>query len=171
MKVLRKNGETAEVSFEEREGREAFWHTSALMLAQAVKRLYPETKCAAGAAAENGFYYDFDFGFPFSEECRRAVEDEMKKIIRESLSLQVYEQGREEASADMEARGEDYKLELVRELAPDEKAVFSRLGEYAELCGGPNIANVSRIKAVKLLSVAVAYWKGDERNRMLTRIY
>lgn len=94
MKVLRKNGEIVEVSFEEQEGKRAFWHTSAHVLAQAVKRLYPETKCAIGPAIENGFYYDFQFEFSFSEEHLKIVEAEMRKIVRESLSLQVYEKDR-----------------------------------------------------------------------------
>lgn len=91
MKVLRKNGEIVEVNFEEQEGKKAFWHTSAHVLAQAVKRLYPETKCAIGPAIENGFYYDFQFNFAFSEEHLKTIEAEMKKIVKESLSLQVYE--------------------------------------------------------------------------------
>ena len=90
MKILFKNGDTREVSFEEQEGKKAFWHTSAHILAQAVKRLYPDTKCAIGPAIENGFYYDFEFEFPFSEESLPAIEEEMKKIIKKSFSLQVY---------------------------------------------------------------------------------
>ena len=94
MKVLRKNGEMVEVNFEKQEGKKAFWHTSAHVLAQAVKRLYPNTKCAIGPAIENGFYYDFEFEFPFSEENLKEIEEEMRKIIKESLSLQVYEKSK-----------------------------------------------------------------------------
>lgn len=171
MKVLRKNGEIAEVSFEEQEGKKAFWHTSAHVLAQAVKRLYPETECAIGPAIENGFYYDFQFHFPFSEENLQEIEEEMKRIVKESLSLQVSRKSREEALEFMEKAGEKYKVELIRELPDSEEIFLYRQGEYEELCAGPHIANVCQIKAVKLLSVAGAYWRGNEQNQMLTRIY
>lgn len=171
MKVLYKNGEVKEIGFEEAEGKRAFWHTSAHVLAQAVKHLYPDTECAIGPAIENGFYYDFAFGFPFTEEHLREVEAEMKRIIQKSLSLQVYGLSREEALAYMEERGERYKLELIRELPADEAISFYRQGEYVELCAGPHISNTCQIKAFRLLSIAGAYWKGDERERMLTRIY
>ena len=120
MKVLLRDGKCYEAGFDQPEGRQAFWHTSAHILAQAVKRLYPETKCAICPAIENGFYYDFDFGFSFSEENLRAVEAEMKAIVKESLSLQVYELDRKEARAYLEERGEDYKLELIRDLPAGE---------------------------------------------------
>ncbi len=171
MKVLKNNGEVMEVKFEELEGKKAFWHTSAHVLAQAVKRLYPETKCAIGPAIENGFYYDFEFAFPFSDEHLKAIEEEMRKIVKESLSLQVSEKSKEEAIVYMERAGEPYKLELIRELAEDIRISFYKQGEYEEFCAGPHISNVCQIKAIKLLSVAGAYWRGDEKNRMLTRIY
>ena len=184
MKVLLKNGEIREVLFEEQhpdvsgadaelkqEGRKAFWHTSAHVLAQAVKRLYPDAKCAGGSAIENGFYYDFDFGFPFAEENLQELEAEMRQIIRKSLSLQVYTLSLEEAKAYMEDHGECYQLELLRDLPGEEAVSFYRQGEYAECCEGPHISNTSQIKAVRLLSVAGAYWKGDEHEKMLTRIY
>lgn len=171
MKVLQNNNEVMEVKFEELEGKKAFWHTSAHVLAQAVKRLYPETKCAIGPAIENGFYYDFDFAFPFSDEHLSAIEEEMKRIVKESLSLQVSEKSKEEAIAYMEQANEPYKLELIRELADDVRISFYKQGEYEELCAGPHISNVCQIKAIKLLSVAGAYWRGDEKNPMLTRIY
>ena len=171
MKVLRRNGEVAEVSFEEQEGKKAFWHTSAHVLAQAVKRLYPSTKCAIGPAIENGFYYDFEFDFPFSEEHLAEIEAEMKRIIRESLFLFVCEKSKAEAITFMEKAGEPYKLELIRELDDAEVISFYRQGEYEEFCAGPHITNVCNIKAVKLLSVAGAYWRGNEQNAMLTRIY
>jgi len=171
MKVLQNNKEVMEVKFEEKEGAKAFWHTSAHVLAQAVKRLYPETKCAIGPAIENGFYYDFDFAFPFSDEHLKEIEEEMRKIVKESLSLQVSEKSKEEAIAYMEQAGEPYKLELIRELAGDARISFYKQGEYEEFCAGPHISNVCQIKAIKLLSVAGAYWRGDEKNPMLTRIY
>lgn len=171
MKVLRKNGEMVEVKFEELEGKKAFWHTSAHVLAQAVKRLYPNTKCAIGPAIENGFYYDFEFSFPFSEENLKEVEEEMKRIVKESLSLQVYEKSKAEAIAYMENAHEDYKLELIRELDDSERISFYKQGDYEEFCAGPHISNSCQIKAIKLLSIAGAYWRGNEKNQMLTRIY
>ena len=171
MKVLRKNGEMVEVKFEELEGKKAFWHTSAHVLAQAVKRLYPDTKCAIGPAIENGFYYDFEFSFPFSEENLKVVEEEMKRIVKESLSLQVYEKSKAEAIAYMENAHEDYKLELIRELDDSERISFYKQGDYEEFCAGPHISNSCQIKAIKLLSIAGAYWRGNEKNQMLTRIY
>ncbi|MBO4496086.1 MAG: threonine--tRNA ligase [Clostridiales bacterium] len=171
MKILRNDQQVLEAAFESKEGKKAFWHTSAHVLAQAVKRLYPEAKCAIGPAIENGFYYDFDFGFPFSEEHLRAVEEKMKEIVKESLSLQVYEVSKEEAYAYMEERNESFKMELIREMADDAHITFYKQGDYAEFCAGPHIGNISHIKAIKLLSVAGAYWRGDEHNPMLTRIY
>ena len=171
MKVLRRNGEIVEVRFEEQEGKKAFWHTSAHVLAQAVKRLYPNAKCAIGPAIENGFYYDFDFGSPFAEESLSAIEEEMKKIVKESLSLQVSEKSKEEALEIMERAAESYKVELIKELDEAERISFYKQGEYEEFCAGPHISNVCQIKAIKLLSVAGAYWRGNEKNQMLTRIY
>ena len=171
MRVLQNNNEVTEVKFDEKEGMKAFWHTSAHVLAQAVKRLYPETKCAIGPAIENGFYYDFDFAFPFSDEHLKEIEEEMRKIVKESLSLQVSEKSKEEAISYMEQAGEPYKLELIKELENDAHISFYKQGEYEEFCAGPHISNVCQIKAVKLLSVAGAYWRGDEKNPMLTRIY
>ena len=171
MKVLRKNGEIVETVFEDQEGKKAFWHTSAHVLAQAVKRLYPDTKCAIGPAIENGFYYDFEFSFPFSEDNLKEVEEEMKRIVKESLSLQVFEKTKTEAIEYMKKIHEDYKLELIRELEDNEKISFYKQGDYEEFCAGPHISNVCQIKAIKLLSVAGAYWRGKESNPMLTRIY
>ena len=171
MKVLQNNGEVMEVKFDDLEGKKAFWHTSAHVLAQAVKRLYPETKCAIGPAIENGFYYDFEFAFPFSDEHLKAIEEEMRSIVKESLSLQVSEKSKQEAIAYMEQAEEPYKLELIKELADDVRISFYKQGEYEEFCAGPHISNVCQIKAFKLLSVAGAYWRGDEKNAMLTRIY
>lgn len=171
MKVLRKNGEIVEASFEEQEGKKAFWHTSAHVLAQAVKRLYPETKCAIGPAIENGFYYDFQFAFSFSEANLKEIEEEMRRIVRESLSLQVCGKSKEEALSFMEKADEKYKMELIQELDDAEQISFYKQGEYEEFCAGPHITNVCHIKAIKLLSVAGAYWRGNEQNQMLTRIY
>lgn len=171
MKVLRKNGEIVETVFEDQEGKKAFWHTSAHVLAQAVKGLYPDTKCAIGSAIENGFYYDFEFSFPFSEENLKEVEKEMRRIVKESLSLQVFEKTKTEAIEYMKKIHEDYKLELICELEDNEKISYYKQGDYEEFCAGPHISNVCQIKAIKLLSVAGAYWRGKESNPMLTRIY
>lgn len=171
MKVICSNNEILEGSFEDGMVKSAFWHTAAHVLAQAVKRLYPDTKCAIGPAIENGFYYDFDFSFPFSEELLPAIEEEMKKIVKESLSLQMYYMEKDEALAYMRKRGEDYKVEMIENLPDSEQISFYKQGEYAEFCAGPHIANTSHLKAIKLLSVAGAYWRGDEKNKMLTRIY
>lgn len=171
MKELLRNGEFHEVSFEEQEGKKAFWHTSAHVLAQAVKRLYPDTKCAIGPAIEKGFYYDFEFSFPFTDVNLQAVEDEMRNIVNGSLTLKVGEKSKEEALSIMQERGESYKIELINGLPEDEKISFYSQGDYEEFCAGPHIANVAAIKAIKLLSVAGAYWRGDEHNKMLTRIY
>lgn len=171
MEILRRDGERVEKTFEEKEGRAAFWHTSAHVLAQAVKRLYPDTKCAVGPAIENGFYYDFAFSFPFAEQHLQAVEAEMKRIVEEALPLQVYQVSGQEALSYMERAAEDYKAEMIRALPQEEKITFYRQGDYTEFCAGPHVANTCLIRAFKLLSVAGAYWRGDEKNRMLTRIY
>lgn len=171
MKVLQNDQQVIDVSFDSKEGKKAFWHTSAHVLAQAVKRLYPDAKCAIGPAIENGFYYDFDFDFSFNEENLRDVEAEMMRIIKESLSLSVENKSKPEAIAYMEEQQEPFKLELIKEIPDGEKISFYKQGDYVEFCRGPHLANVSYIKAVKLLSVAGAYWRGDEHNKMLTRIY
>ncbi len=171
MKVVRGNAEVVEMNFEEREGKEAFWHTSAHILAQAVKRLYSGTKCAIGPAIEKGFYYDFEFDFPFSEEYLQGIEEEMKKIAEESLALQVREVKREDVLALMEQKGEPYKVELIEAIPEDSKITVYKQGDYLEVCAGPHISNTCKVKAIKLLSVAGAYWRGDEKNKMLTRVY
>ena len=115
MKVLEKNGQVIEGNFDNKEVKEAFWHTSAHVLAQAVKRLYPDTKCAIGPAIDNGFYYDFDFSFPFTEENLAAIEKEMKKIVKQSLPLEVFEVKKAEALSYMKERQVDYKVEMIEE--------------------------------------------------------
>lgn len=171
MKVSSKDGSIQERKFEEVEGREAFRHTTAHVLAQAVKRLYPDTKCAIGPAIENGFYYDFEFSFPFMPEHLQAVEEEMKKIVKESLPLQRLEVSREEALKQMENLKESYKIELIKELPEDAVITMYSQGEYVDLCAGPHVLNTCLIKSFKLTSVAGAYWRGNEKNKMLTRIY
>ncbi len=171
MKVIMKNGEIMDSSFGEEVGRNAMRHTAAHILAQAVKRLYPETKCAIGPAIENGFYYDFEFGFEFTPEHLPVIEAEMKRIVKEALPLEHSIVNRSDALQAMEERQESYKLELLSELPEDAQISFFRQGEYVELCVGPHVLNTSIIKAFQLTALAGAYWRGDEKNRMLTRIY
>ncbi|MBQ8598243.1 MAG: threonine--tRNA ligase [Lachnospiraceae bacterium] len=171
MKIKMKDGSIVESGFEENLGQEAFRHTSAHILAQAVKRLYPNTKCAIGPAIADGFYYDFEFDFNFSEDYFAEIEAEMSKIVKENLQLKHYVLSREKALQEMEKRGEIYKAELLNDLPEDEVISFYQQGEYLEMCAGPHVAYTSAVKAFKLLSVAGAYWRGDEKNKMLTRIY
>lgn len=171
MKIKMKDGSVVESGFEEKLGKEAFRHTSAHILAQAVKRLFPETKCAIGPAIADGFYYDFEFNFNFSEDYFAEIEKEMGKIVKENLQLKHYVLSREKAIKEMEKRGESYKTEMLKELPEDEEISFYQQGEYLEMCAGPHVAYTSAVKAFKLLSVAGAYWRGDEKNKMLTRIY
>ena len=156
MKVIYRNGEMKEGSFEEPWVKEAFWHTTAHILAQAAKRLYPDTKCAIGPAIAQGFYYDFEFSFPFEENQLQLIENEMEKIVKESLTVQVYEMERIEAISYMQQREEGYKAELINNLPDDKKISFYRQGEYAEFCAGPHVSNTCHIKSIRLLSVAGA---------------
>ena len=171
MKIKMKDGSIQEAAFEEELGRNAFRHTTAHILAQAVKRLYPNTKCAIGPSIADGFYYDFDFDFNFSEENFAEIEAEMNKIVKENLQLKHFTANREKAILAMEERNETYKIEMLNELPKDEEISFYQQGEYLEMCAGPHVAYTSAIKVFKLLSVAGAYWRGDEKNKMLTRIY
>lgn len=171
MKIKMRDGSIQEAGFEEELGKKAFRHTTAHILAQAVKRLYPTTKCAIGPSIAEGFYYDFDFDFRFSEENFAEIEAEMKKIVKENLQLKHFTADRKKAMQAMEERNETYKMEMLNELPEEEAISFYQQGEYLEMCAGPHVAYSSVIKAFKLLSVAGAYWRGDEKNKMLTRIY
>lgn len=171
MKINMKDGSIQEGTFDEELGRAAFRHTTAHILAQAVKRLYPNTKCAIGPAIKEGFYYDFDFDFEFSADKFEEIEKEMKTIVKENLQLRHYTMSKEKAIQLMEERNESYKVELIEEIPEGEELSFYQQGEYVELCAGPHVAYTSAVKAFKLLSVAGAYWRGDEKNKMLTRIY
>ena len=171
MKISMKDGSIMEARFEEELGKNAFRHTTAHILAQAVKRLYPDTKCAIGPATADGFYYDFEFDFEFSADRFEEIEEEMRKIVKENLQLRHYVLSREKAIKLMEEKGEPYKVALIQDLPEGEELSFYQQGEYVELCAGPHVAYTSAIKAFKLLSVAGAYWRGDEKNKMLTRIY
>ncbi|MDY0293646.1 MAG: threonine--tRNA ligase [Candidatus Methanomethylophilaceae archaeon] len=146
-------------------------HTAAHVLAQAVKRLFPETKLAIGPAIEDGFYYDFDREGGFSEEDLAAIEAEMKRIVKENLKVETYALTREEALEYLEGEGETYKAELVRDLPEDVAITFYRQGDFTDLCAGPHALYTKAVKAFKLTSLAGAYWRGSEDNKMLTRIY
>lgn len=160
------------LTFDDEEGKKAFRHTASHVLAHAVKRLFPKAKLAIGPAIENGFYYDFDVASPFTPEDLEKIEAEMKKIIKERLRLEHFELDAKEATALMQAAGEDYKVELIEEHAgKGEKISFYKQGEFVELCAGPHLPDTSRIKAFKLTSATGAYWRGDSDKKMLQRIY
>ncbi len=164
-KIKLHGGQTREVE----EG--LYWHTTSHIMAQAVKRLFPNAKLAIGPSIENGFYYDFDVEKPFSEEDLRAIEEEMKKIIKEDLELERFELPREEALKLMEEKEEPYKVELINDLPEGEIISFYKQGDFTDLCRGPHLPTTGAVKAVKLLTSSGAYWRGDEHNKMLQRIY
>ncbi|MBL4936882.1 threonine--tRNA ligase [Clostridium sp. YIM B02515] len=169
MKIIVKDGSIIEVN--EEEGRRALRHTAAHILAQAVKRLYPEVKLTIGPAIDNGFYYDFDIDKPITLEMLSSIEEEMQRIVKENLKLERSVLSREEALKLMEEKGENYKVELINDLPEDEELSFFRQGEFIDLCAGPHVLYTSQVKAIKLTSVAGAYWRGSEKNKMLQRVY
>ena len=170
LKVLLSNGESELIPFEEQLGRDAFRHTAAHILAQAVKRLFPTAKLGIGPAIENGFYYDFDVEKPFTNDDLTKIQAEFKKIVKEGLALETYSLSIDEAKAQF--ADEPYKLELLAELEErGEAPTFYKQDEFVDLCAGPHLARVSDVKAVKLLSATGAYWRGSEKNKMLQRIY
>ena len=150
-------------------GKKAYWHTTSHIMAQAIKRLYPEMKLAIGPSIDNGFYYDFDTEKPFTPEMLERVEVEMKKIIKEDLPIERFELPRAEAIELM--KDEPYKVELINDLPEGETISFYKQGDFTDLCAGPHLASTGKVKAVKLLSSSGAYWRGDEKNKMLQRIY
>ncbi len=159
------------LKFEDAQGKEVFRHTSAHILAQAIKRLYPEAKLAIGPAIDNGFYYDIDVEHRFTPEDLEKIEGVMKKIVKEDLEIEGFEISREEAIKLMKEKKEDYKVELIEDLPEGEKLSFYKQGDFVDLCRGPHLPSTKKVKAFKLLSVAGAYWRGDEKNKMLQRIY
>ena len=171
MKIITHEGNIEEHSFEEEIGRNSLRHTCSHILAQAVKRLYPQTKLAIGPSIKDGFYYDFDRDHPFTPDELEQLEAEMKKIVKENLKLERFTLPRPEAIKLMEEREEPYKVELINDLPEDEDLSFYRQGEFVDLCAGPHVTYTSAVKAFKLTSVAGAYWRGSEKNKMLTRIY
>ena len=159
-------GKTMEVD------EKTFWHTTSHVMAQAIKRLYKNVKLAIGPAIDNGFYYDIDSEKPFTTEDLVKIEEEMMKIVKEGYSLEYREMDRKEAIKYYEDLGEIYKVEILKDLGDDvEKVSFYKQGEFEDLCKGPHIPSIKPIKAIKLLSVSGAYWRGNEKNKMLQRIY
>lgn len=160
------------LTFDDEDGKKAFWHTTSHILAQAVKRLYPSAKLAIGPSIANGFYYDFDVDFSFTPEILEKIEAEMKKIVKENIPLEQFDLSADEALKLMEEKDEPYKVELIKEHAgKGEKISFYKQAEFTELCAGPHIPDTGWVKAFKLTSIAGAYWRGDEKNKMLQRIY
>ena len=153
------------------EGKKAYWHTTSHIMAQAIKRIKPETKLAIGPSIDEGFYYDFDVEKNFTDEDKEKIEAEMKKIIKENLPIERFTLPREEAIKFMEEKNEPYKVELIKDLPEGEEISFYKQGEFTDLCAGPHLMSTGKIKAVKILSTSGAYWRGDEHNKMLQRIY
>ena len=160
-------------TFENKDYRSTYWHTCSHVLAQAVKRLYPEVKLAIGPSIEGGFYYDFDAPFNFTQEHLDALEAEMRKICKEKLKLERFELPRAEAIAFMQEKDEPYKVELINDLPADAHISFYKQGEFVDLCAGPHLDSTGRIKgnAIKLTQCCGAYWRGDSNRKMLQRIY
>ena len=160
------------LTFNDLDGKKAYWHTTSHIMAQAIKRIYGEgVKLAIGPSIDNGFYYDFDSEYRFSENDFEKIEEEMKKIIKEDLPLERFELPRAEAIKLMKKADEPYKVELINDLPEDEVISFYKQGEYTDLCAGPHLMSTGKIKCVKILSTSGAYWRGNEKNKMLQRIY
>lgn len=171
MTELHKDSSLEILTFEDEMGKWALRHTGAHILAQAVKRLYPEVKLAIGPAIDTGFYYDFEADFTFTPEILEKIEAEIKKIIKENHKLERFELPREEAINLMKENNEDYKVELIEDLPEGEVISFYKQGDFTDLCAGPHVPSTGKVKSVKLLSLAGAYWRGNENNKMLQRIY
>ena len=168
--VVDSDAELAILTFNDEKGKAAYRHTTSHILAQAVKRLYPDAKCAIGPAIETGFYYDFDMP-SLSREDLDNIEKEMKKIIKENPPIRRFTLPREEAIAFMKEKNEPYKVELIEDLPEDAEISFYEQGDFTDLCAGPHLMSVKTVKAFKLISSSGAYWRGSEKNAMLTRIY
>ena len=168
---IEKDCELKLLTWEDEDGRWAYRHTGSHILAQAVKRLWPETKLAIGPAIADGFYYDFDSEHSFTPDDFKTIEKEMERIVNENHKLERFELPREEAIAFMREKGEPYKVELIEDLPEDETISFYRQGEFVDLCAGPHVASTGKVKNIKIMSLAGAYWRGSEKNKMLQRIY
>lgn len=170
-KELDSDGELSLFTFDSAEGKDVFRHTGSHILAEAIQRLYPGTKLAIGPAIKDGFYYDFESEHIFVAEDFEKIEAEMMKIVKEDQKLERFELSRVEAIKFMEERNEGYKIELINDLPEDAALSFYRMADWVDLCAGPHLPSTKYIKAVKVMSVAGAYWRGDEKNKMLQRIY
>ena len=171
IRTIQKDGQILDMEEGNEELQKTIWHTTSHILAQAVKRLYPNTKLGIGPAIENGFYYDFRVEKPFTEEDIAKIEEEMKKIVKEDLPLERSVLSREEAIKLMEEKEEPYKVQLIKELPEGETISFFKQGEFIDLCAGPHINRTGKIKAIKLLTTSAAYWKGNQENDSMQRIY
>ena len=169
--TLEEDSKVKFVKFEDKEGKAIFWHTSAHLMAYAIQRLYKDVKFAIGPSIDDGFYYDFDTEHRFVPEDFEKIEKEMSSIVKEGGVLERYEMPRNEAIEHFKKLGEKYKVELIEDLPEDAHISFYKLGDFVDLCKGPHLYDISKIKAFKLLSIAGAYWRGDEHNEMLQRIY
>lgn len=171
MKKLDTDCELEILTFDDEDGRWDLRHTASHILAQAVKKLYPNAKLAIGPAIDNGFYYDFDLETPFTPEDLEKIEKEMEKIVKEKITIERFELPRDEAIKFMKDKDEPYKVELIEDLPEGEVISFYRQGDFVDLCAGPHVPNTSYVKAFKLTSIAGAYWRGNSDNKMLQRIY
>lgn len=169
--IVNEDSELAICTFDSQEGKDALRHSVSHVLAYAVKRLYPNAKLAIGPAINDGFYYDFDVENSFSSDDLVKIEDEMRKIVKENPSIERFELPRAEAIKLMEDANEPYKVELINDLGEDEVISFYKMGDFVDLCAGPHLMSLKPVKAIKLLRSAGAYWKGDEKNKMLSRVY
>ena len=151
------------------DGKKAYWHTTSHIMAQAIQRLFPGVKFAIGPAIENGFYYDFDVEKPFTDEDKAKIEAEMKKIIKENLPIERFSLPKKEALELM--KDQPYKQELINDLADGEEISFYKQGDFTDLCAGPHLESTGKVKTIKILSSSGAYWRGDEHNKMLQRVY
>jgi len=170
-KPLNEGDDVKLLTFEDEGGKHVFRHTASHILAQAVKRLYPAAKLTIGPAIENGFYYDIDSEVSFTQDALAAIEAEMGKIVKENLIIERFELPRAEALALMEEKDEPYKVQLINELPEDAVISFYKQGEFTDLCAGPHLFSTGAVKALKLTQCTGAYWKGDQKNKMLQRIY
>ena len=169
--VIESDADITFLTFDDQEGRDTLRHTASHILAQAVKRLYPDAKLAIGPAIENGFYYDIDCETSFSAEILEKIEAEMKKIVKENLPVKKIVKSREDAIKYFEEKGEIYKVELINDLPDDAQISFYEQGEFIDLCAGPHVSSTGKVKAFCLTGTAGAYWRGNEKNKMLQRIY
>ena len=169
--IITEDGKLEPITFDNKDGKSIYWHSTAHLLAQAVKRIYGnKVKIAIGPSTEEGFYYDFDIDKPFTPEDLQVIEEEMQKIKQQGLPIERIEMKKEEAYRLFREMGEDYKLQILDDIE-DEVVSCYKQGEFIDLCRGPHLEDTGKIGAFKLLSVAGAYWRGDENNKMLQRIY